>query len=156
MSDPTYQLSASAATPERDVTAARAAAATAPGRCVMYAICSDLTASPFDAEPSVAGSDVDIAALDLPYELPGFQAILDEWRSADRDELKREYSGLFEVGSEGPPVPIREDLHRNQPAGVREDIVGRYRSSLHLGSDRPGTTGGSLRIRVLSKTDPSG
>jgi DMSO reductase family type II enzyme chaperone len=89
----------------------------------MYALCSDLAASPFDAEPAVAGKEVDIAGLGLPYKLDGFQEVLDEWRHADREELKREYSGLFEVGSDGPPVPIREDLHRNQPAGVREDIV---------------------------------
>ena len=30
------------------------------------------------------------------------------------------------MGSDGPPVPIREDLHRNQPAGLREDIVRFY------------------------------
>jgi DMSO reductase family type II enzyme chaperone len=89
----------------------------------MYALCSDLAASPFDAEPAVAGKEVDISGLGLPYKLAGFQEVLDEWRHADREELKREYSGLFEVGSDGPPVPIREDLHRNQPAGVREDIV---------------------------------
>ena len=42
------------------------------------------------------------------------------------EDLKREYSGLFEVGSDGPPVPIREDLHRNQPAKVKESIVRFY------------------------------
>jgi DMSO reductase family type II enzyme chaperone len=89
----------------------------------MYALSSDIAASPFDAEPAVADGKINIAALDLPYELPGFQELLDEWQKTDRDALKREYSGLFEVGSDGPPVPIREDLHRNQPAGVREDIV---------------------------------
>lgn len=103
--------------------------ATAPGRCVMYAAFSDLMASPFDAAPAVAGGELSITELSLPYELPGVQALLDEWRAEYRgnaERLKREYSGLFEVGSNGPPVPIREDLHLNQPAGVREDIVRFY------------------------------
>jgi len=100
--------------------------ATAPGRCLMYAVFSDVAASPFDAEPAVASEPVDIKSLDLPYELPGLESLLQAWRDTDRDELKREFSGLFEVGSQGPPVPIREDLHRNQPAGVREDIVRFY------------------------------
>jgi DMSO reductase family type II enzyme chaperone len=40
--------------------------------------------------------------------------------------LKSEYSGLFEVGSQGPPVPIREDLQTGQRAGTREDIIRFY------------------------------
>jgi DMSO reductase family type II enzyme chaperone len=99
---------------------------TLPGRCLMYALFSDIAASPFDAEPAVAGEPVDIAALGLPYELGGLEALLQEWRDTEQDLLRREYSGLFEVGGNGPPVPIREDLHRNQPAGVREDIVRFY------------------------------
>jgi DMSO reductase family type II enzyme chaperone len=92
----------------------------------MYAVFSDIAASPFDAEPAVAGEEIAVGGLGLPYELPGLEALLEEWRGIDRDKLKRDYSGLFEVGSSGPPVPIREDLHRNQPAGVREDIVRFY------------------------------
>lgn len=92
----------------------------------MYAVFSDIAASPFDAEPAVAGEPVDIASLGLPYTLSNLPELLDAWRTTDRDELRREYSGLFEVGSSGPPVPIREDLHLNQPAGVREDIVRFY------------------------------
>ena len=108
---------------ERDI------GATAPGRCVMYAAFSDLLASPFDAAPAVAGGELRIDELRLPYELTGVQALLDEWRAGYNDhpeKLRRDYSGLFEVGSNGPPVPIREDLHLNQPAGVREDIVRFY------------------------------
>jgi len=112
--------------PERRTGAARGTAATAPGRCVLYAVFSDITASPFDAEPAVAHQPIELAELGLPYELPGLGALLDEWRDADREVLKREYSGLFEVGNDGPPVPIREDLHRNQPAKVKESIVRFY------------------------------
>jgi len=110
--------------PERKVT--RDGITTAPGRCVMYALFSDVAASPFDAEPAIAGEAIDIAGLGLPYELNDFEPLLQRWREADKEQLKREYSGLFEVGSDGPPVPIREDLHREQPAGVREDIVRFY------------------------------
>lgn len=92
----------------------------------MYAVFSDLLASPFDATPAVAGSAIDIDSLALPYPLTDLEALLDEWRDLSLDMRKRLYSGLFEVGSDGPPVPIREDLHLNQPAGVREDIVRFY------------------------------
>lgn len=115
---------------ERRIGAARSIAATAPGRCLLYAVFSDISASPFDTEPAVADQPIDLGAVALPYELqgelPGLEPLLQEWLDADRDELKREYSGLFEVGSDGPPVPIREDLHRNQPAKVKESIVRFY------------------------------
>lgn len=129
MSEPIYQASTNSDLPEREIVAERDASPYAPGRCVMYAIFSDLLASPFDAEPAVAGEAMDVADLQLPYKLAGLQELLDEWRilrAEGSDVLNREYSGLFEVGSDGPPVPIREDLHLNQPAGVREDIVRFY------------------------------
>ena len=111
---------------ERNINDSRNAAATASGRCLMYALYSDLVSSPFDAEPAVAGEAIRVSELGLPYALNDPEPLLRQWRDCDRAELKREYSGLFEVGSDGPPVPIREDLHRNQPAGVREDIVRFY------------------------------
>ena len=123
MSDAKQHNRSTGADPIRTVLPERADPETTTARCVIYAILSDLAASPFDAEPAVAGEEIDIAALGLPYELENFQALLDEWRKTDHDELKRTYSALFEVGSNGPPVPIREDLHLNQPAGLREDIV---------------------------------
>jgi DMSO reductase family type II enzyme chaperone len=112
--------------PERTIAAVREPAGTAPGRCLLYALCSDLTASPFDAEPAVADREIDFSELHLPYALGALPQVLRDWREADREQLKREYSGLFEVGSDGPPVPIREDLHREQSAGVREGIVRFY------------------------------
>jgi DMSO reductase family type II enzyme chaperone len=129
MSEPIYQSSTNGDLPDREVVPERDASGHASGRCVMYAVFSDLLASPFDAEPAVAGEVLDVAELQLPYELAGLQKLLDEWRllrTEDSEVLKREYSGLFEVGSDGPPVSIREDLHLNQAAGVREDIVRFY------------------------------
>jgi len=130
MSELNYQPSVSGAGDNdaagRSIGAGREAGNTAPGRCVIYAVFSDIAASPFDAEPAVAGNEIALSELGLPYELTNLEVLLQEWRATDRDELRREYSGLFEVGSNGPPVPIREDLHRNQPAGVREDIIRFY------------------------------
>ena len=111
---------------QRTVVAARDPCTTAPGRCLLYALFSDVAASPFDTEAAVARDSLELAALDLPYELSNLAELIKEWRAIPAEELKREYSGLFEVGSDGPPVPIREDLHLNQPAGVREDIVRFY------------------------------
>jgi DMSO reductase family type II enzyme chaperone len=126
MTDPSYQPELKADSPERSISPARADADYATARCIMYAVVSDMAASPFDAEPAIAASELQVAELNLPYIPEEFQALLDEWKAADRDQLKREYSSMFEVGSDGPPVPIREDLHLNQPAGVREDIVRFY------------------------------
>ena len=111
---------------DRSVSERRDGGATAPGRCLLYAVFSDVLASPFDADPAVATAVKSVDDLELPYVLELANQALQVWRDSNNDELKREYSGLFEVGSKGPPVPIREDLHRNQPAGVREDIVRFY------------------------------
>jgi len=121
MSDLAYQVG-NDESPERTVAPDRTGSE-ASGRCVLYALFSDLAASPFDSEPAVAGQPLDLAELGLPFATGALAELLVEWRATDREVLKRAYSGLFEVGSNGPPVPIREDLHRNQPAGVREDLV---------------------------------
>jgi DMSO reductase family type II enzyme chaperone len=130
MSELNYQSSgngqSSDTSTDRGISDTRDACGTAPNRCLMYAVFSDIAASPFDTEPAVTGEASEIAALQLPYALSKLESLLQEWHDTDKEVLKREYSGLFEVGSSGPPVPIREDLHRNQPAGVREDIVRFY------------------------------
>ena len=123
---PSYNADETNETAARYVTDERHGAGATEGRCLMYALFSDLAASPFDSEPAIADQDIRIDELGLPYELSRLQELLQAWQAADRDALRREYSSLFEVGSDGPPVPIREDLHRNQPAGVREDIVRFY------------------------------
>ena len=98
---------------------------TAAARCGSYAIFSDLTASPHDVESVLARGETSYATDGLPYSLD-VRPLLDELRSMDMDQLKFEYSSIFEVGNEGPPVPIREDLQLGQPAGLREDIVRFY------------------------------
>lgn len=94
-------------------------------RCLCYAAFSELTASPheIDPRPTLAGR------LGAGEGLPGtaaLDAVLAEIIAGDIDDLRREYSGLFEVGSQGPPVPIREDLQTGQRAGTREDIIRFY------------------------------
>ena len=60
----------------RDITDARRAAATASGRCLIYALFSDLTASPFDSEPAVAGEPIDFDQLALPYATGELESLL--------------------------------------------------------------------------------
>lgn len=61
----------------------------------------------------------------MPYA-GDLDALVAELRGTPRERLQSEYSGLFEVGSEGPPAPIREDLHTGQKGGTREDVVRFY------------------------------
>ena len=119
-------LSSSVEAVDRRIRALRETGETAPARCLMYAIFSDIVASPFDAEAAIARDEIQVSQIPLPYALSNPDKYVKAWRERDVGQLKSEYSSLFEVGSDGPPVPIREDLHRNQPAGVREDIVRFY------------------------------
>jgi DMSO reductase family type II enzyme chaperone len=110
--------------PLRGIAAGRDPEATAPQRCLCYAVFSDLTASPHDVEAQAAlRSRLDAAGSLLP---PALAALIEECIAADPEALKAEYSGLFEVGSQGPPAPIREDLLTGQKAGTREDLVRFY------------------------------
>ncbi|MCK6371699.1 MAG: molecular chaperone TorD family protein [Gammaproteobacteria bacterium] len=110
------------ATGPRAVGAAREVATTAPARCRAYALLSALTASPHDVE--VPG--IDVGAIErLPFATD-LDALCSEFAAAGSARLKAEYSALFEVGSAGPPAPIREDLFTGQKAGTREDIVRFY------------------------------
>lgn len=54
------------------------------------------------------------------------EPLLAEVAGAELARLRAEYSGLFEVGSQGPPAPIREDLQTGQRAGTREEVVRFY------------------------------
>jgi DMSO reductase family type II enzyme chaperone len=109
----------------RSVSAARDVGRTAAARCLCYAAFSELVASPHDLDVREALRGRLGVAADLPYPL-GLDALIEESGAADADRLKAEYSGLFEVGSQGPPVPIREDLQTGQRGGTREDIVRFY------------------------------
>ncbi|MDP6675217.1 MAG: molecular chaperone TorD family protein [Gammaproteobacteria bacterium] len=103
----------------------REARQTAAVRCACYAVMSELAGSPHDLDPRVSLRDkIDIGtALDYAK---GLDALLREFVELDLDKLKYEYSALFEVGGDGPPCPIREDLQTGQRKGTREDLVRFY------------------------------
>ncbi len=95
-------------------------------RCVAYAVMSDLLASPHDVESVVYNTEEDIDLSALPYAVDGLQELIADYRKMPMLDLKRAYSSMFEVGSDGPPVPIREDLQLGQKSGVREELVRFY------------------------------
>ena len=119
-----YRGTVERAAPARQVSG-RDVEKTAPLRCAAFAALSELTASPheIDARPSLK-EKIGVVR-NLAYGEP-LEGLLSECLDADFDALKREYSGLFEVGSEGPPVPIREDLQTGQRSGTREELVRFY------------------------------
>jgi DMSO reductase family type II enzyme chaperone len=98
---------------------------TGPIRCACYAALSELTASPHDIDSRESLREKIGVAATLKYGA-GLNAVLSEFVDTDLDTLKKEYSGLFEVGSDGPPVPIREDLQTGQRSGTREELVRFY------------------------------
>jgi len=103
----------------------RDAGQTAAARCACYAALSELACSPHDMDPRESLRDrIDAgAALDYADDLAG---LLRDFIALDLDKLKYEYSALFEIGGDGPPCPIREDLQTGQHSGTREDLVRFY------------------------------
>jgi len=112
------------AMPTRSV-ANREAETTAPLRCGCYSVLSELLASPHDLDPRASLREKIGVAAGLPYG-GALDELLTEFVDVELSTLKREYSGLFEVGDDGPPVPIREDLQTGQRAGTREDLIRFY------------------------------
>ena len=107
---------------QRTILANRATERSAPQRCLAYAACSELIASPHDVDPRPAL----LVRADHQFDLQHVQMIEPRWAavgSSDIAALRREYSALFEVGSDGPPAPIREQLARGDHGGVREEVV---------------------------------
>jgi DMSO reductase family type II enzyme chaperone len=103
----------------------RHAETTADLRCMAFAALSELAASPHEIDPRPALREKIGLASNLAYG-EALDELLAEFVDADLDVLKKEYSGLFEVGSGGPPVPIREDLQTGQRAGTREELIRFY------------------------------
>ncbi|MEO8444105.1 MAG: molecular chaperone TorD family protein [Gammaproteobacteria bacterium] len=103
----------------------RHAEETAALRCLCYAACSELLASPHEMDPR--GSLRERMGLgDAVPHARALEPLLAEVSGTELARLRAEYSGLFEVGSQGPPVPIREDLQTGQRAGTREEVVRFY------------------------------
>ncbi|MDP2323765.1 MAG: molecular chaperone TorD family protein [Gammaproteobacteria bacterium] len=111
-------------TPTRQVID-RHAAETAALRCLCYAACSELVASPHEVDPRPALRERAGLGEAVPHAR-ALDPLLIEVAGAELARLRSEYSGLFEVGSQGPPAPIREDLQTGQRAGTREEVVRFY------------------------------
>ncbi len=77
----------------------------AAARCRAYALWSAATASPHEHDPREA--------------VPALAAV-------ELATLRREYSALFEVGDEGPPLSLREAARDGGRASVREEVVRFY------------------------------
>lgn len=106
-------------------------------RAAAFALGSRLVASPFDPSfdeeaqlpedlPEALGTLADA----LPYD-SGLAVLVEPARlqlAADPAALAREYGALFEVGSNGPPLPIREEAAQGELLGPRakEEIVRFY------------------------------
>lgn len=100
-------------------------------RALTYAIFSALLASPFDVVSSESPRALTqrlaaVAAL-LPHRFcaddvaTAADAALD-----DPAFVRRVYSGLFEVGGDGPAVPLRADLVRNNETVAKEEVIRFY------------------------------
>ena len=89
-----------------------------------YELFSLLLSSPHDLDTKNKLNGI-AGTTSLPYSLD-LSDLMNEFSQQDLVELKKQYSGLFEVGNDGPPAPIREDLFMLQPAGLREDLIRFY------------------------------
>ena len=112
-------------------TASRAAAA----RSAAYALFSQLVASPFDAPSPAAAlppADLPEAAAELRSQLPSqldlgsLASAAGELDEADAEPLAAAYSGLFEVGSSGAAVPLREELAETSAEKSKEETLRFY------------------------------
>ncbi|MBM23909.1 MAG: hypothetical protein CMD78_06570 [Gammaproteobacteria bacterium] len=89
-----------------------------------YELFSLLLSSPHDLDTKSKLNGIK-SKTGLPYSLD-LSDLVNEFTDREMLALKKEYSGLFEVGNDGPPAPIREDLFLLQPAGLREDLIRFY------------------------------
>lgn len=98
---------------------------TARPRTAAYAAASELLASPHDVDVVAALRARDALAPFLAAAAP-LEEIARTIAATPRGALRDAYAALFEVGDEGPPVPIREDLLDDRGAGIREEVVRFY------------------------------
>ena len=101
----------------------RQAEATILPRATIYSLFSQLLSSPHELKPLSLTPEISFEG--LPYDFDPTEMII-SYIENDQEELRLKYSGLFEVGDDGPPAPIREDLFLAQPAKLREDLVRFY------------------------------
>lgn len=104
-------------------------------RSAAYALFSQLVGSPSrqrGTEDLLPPADLAAVAAGLgehlPYrlDLAGLVAAAEELGEAASERLAGAYSRLFEVGSEGPPVALREELAADRPSRAKEEVVRYY------------------------------
>ena len=94
-------------------------------RATCYAASSDLLASPHDIDPRALLAARRGLCAQLPWGTV-LEAPVAALAAAELTALRLAYSGAFEVGDQGPPVPIRESLRASRPPGAREEVVRFY------------------------------
>ncbi|MCB1624185.1 MAG: molecular chaperone TorD family protein [Pseudomonadales bacterium] len=112
-------------TPQRQVRASRQRTRTAPPRCAAYAVCSELVASPDEFDPRTQLRARTSLGNELDYT-SALDAMVLEIGTSDLERLRADYSNLFEIGNDGPPLSIREHLARGDHGGTREEVVRYY------------------------------
>lgn len=94
-------------------------------RATCYAACSELLASPHELDPRALLATRRGRCAPLPWGAP-LEAPVGELAAAPLESLRLAYSAAYEVGDQGPPVPIRESLRPGRPPGTREEVVRFY------------------------------
>lgn len=109
--------------------------AAAPARSAAYALFSQLVGSPnepLEASCALPPADLPEVARALTAELPFPLDLSPLAEAASRlgdgaaERLAAVYGACFEVGSEGPPIPLREGLTAQASPQAREEIVRFY------------------------------
>ena len=115
---------------------ARQGGETAEIRAMIYAAFSRLTASPFDQTDEQMDvwfrGDLAEAIQEVNGELPyhiDLSALAEATGKFGHDDLaflRRSYSSKFEVGDDGPAVPLRAELVRVKETKMKEELVRFY------------------------------
>jgi len=124
----------------------RRAEQTAGPRALVYALFSKLTSSPFERpqmlEDLFAAGEVSgmLAELEeaLPYRVD-LQTLRDRLAGMTRQDvpaLAQVYSSFFEVGNDGPPVPLRAELVRTGAGKPKEELIRFYNFFSYTLEDR--------------------
>jgi len=115
--------------------AARERERAAPARSAAYPLFSQLVGSPnepLEAPWALPPADLEetaralAAALPYPFELSPLAAAAARLGDGAAERLAAVYGACFEVGSDGPPIPLREALLPTAPPPTREEVVRFY------------------------------
>ena len=97
---------------------------TALPRATIYSLFSQLLSSPHELKPLNLTPEISFEGLPFDFNI---REMIDSYVKHDHDELRLRYSGLFEVGDDGPPVPISCLLYTSP--SPRDGLLSRMPSS---------------------------